>query len=353
MRVRQGQWAKLNDDAEVLWEAYRRDSSEENRNLLATHYYTLARFVAFNCWRKLKIDIQTDLDDLTSCAAMALIDCVERFDQEREIAFTTWAPFRLHGACIDHIREMDWVPRLERVAQRQGKVNPVGITSLDTDRKFNAGTTQAAYQDAATFHDVLAESDRSELVIARDNREFFDEACKSLNQRDRMIVIAYYQDDLTMKEIGRALGLSESRVSQCHSQIVRRLKENWSKHGKPSDRQPQTGGRGARAYSGDAGAVRTTQGRDGEGPGNQYPLPVREAEPVRNAKRRMPEPEGVGPGRSDRGVPAKPRRKLAGASNRKADQRAGQKGRGLPAKRKPVRATGTRAVVPVTRKAKR
>lgn len=339
--ARQGRWDALNDSARTLWKAYRFESSDENRNKLVAHFLPLARYVAYHCWKKLKTDIQTDLDDLTSCASMALMDCVERFEPGRGVLFTTWAPMRLHGAALDHIRSMDWVPRLERKAQRKGKVNPVAMTSLEADRNFATSQTSNYNFDTTSFRDAVTDGRKSERVVNLNNREFFDEACKSLNQRDRMLVIAYYQDDLTMKEIGSALGLSESRVSQCHSDILRRLKKHWKQHGRPSDRQPQAGRRGARAHFGDVGVVRPAQNQDSESTGDQSSVPVCEVAAVRNPGR-----TADADAKQSRGVPPRKRRSVVKRLNRNTRRRGPDVPKRDARKQSAVRKKRSRPVVP-------
>lgn len=352
MRVRYGEWSKLNRDAQGLWDAYRHDPCEENRNLLATHYYPLARFVAFNCWKTLKIDIQTDLEDLTSCASIALMDCIQRFDSKRGIAFTTWAAVRLHGAAIDHIREMDWVPRKERQAQKRGEVTPAAMTSLDARSGRQGRGERPQSHTEKNYHDAVPDRRKSERMVSINNREFFEEACKNLNHRDRVILIGYYQDELTMKEIGAALGLSESRVSQCHSDIIVRLKERW-KNGRPSDRQPQSGRRGTRAHFENPGTVSSPQGRDGEGSGHQPSVSFNEAETIRRSKRETHHQGVPDPGNQGRAIPEKSRRRLGSPSDRDTDRRTGQgKSRKVPAKRGTVRQRRSRSVVPAKRKRK-
>ena len=312
MQVRQGQWSKLNYDAEVLWETYRRDRCHENRNLLAIHYRPFAEYVARVASVNLAQDVHTDLDDLTSSAAIALLDCVERFDSGRGIAFTSFSSLRLMGACIDHVREMDWVPRLERKAEKRGEVTPL------VTRSIHETTGLGINGDLETHLDKIENRAKSEPAQAGANSEFFEEACKSCSQHERTILIAYYQDDLTMKEIGAMLGISESRISQCHSAIIKRLKKNWIKHGKPSDRVPQVGRRGARAHFEDVRGVQPAQEKDGGSSGDILPDPVREVESVPSPRRQTVSKRNRNQGR---GVPPRKRRRLDKRGNLKIGRR--------------------------------
>ena len=211
---------QLNEQAIPLWSAYSQDRSLENRNALVAHYYQFAKQIARRRRKRLATDVQTDRDDLIGYASMALIDLVTRFDQGRGLKFTSFATLRINGAITDGIRNLDWVPRLERKAQKLGNVTPVVIGSLDAAR------CRTPEGDDSTLFDVVENRARSELSQKAEADQFWASALVGLSQRDRLLLLLYYREHQTMRKIGEVLGLSESRVSQLHSTLLKTLKRN-------------------------------------------------------------------------------------------------------------------------------
>ncbi len=334
MRARKGTWGRLNEDAEPLWEAYKDDPCEDNRNALVTHYYPFARFVALQRRQKLATDVQTDIDDLIANASMALIDAVERYDPGRGTAFTSYATQRLSGAIIDGIREMDWVPRLVRTAQREGRENPVGMGSLDAVR-FTAGGNG----ETQTLFDVIEVMGRSERRRRMEGEEFWAEATKGFTKTEKLLLMLYYQDDMTMKEIGQSIGLSESRVSQMHSSIIREFRERRWKNVR--DHSPHAGGSRTRTHRANPGATQREPNEGSKGTRNQHPDPLQPPESVRTrtVKKRATKKRSGG---QDRVVLGTPGRRVEKRVDRKPAQRKPTKSGRRPAKGTAVRPRKTR-----------
>jgi RNA polymerase sigma factor for flagellar operon FliA len=196
-----------------------------------------------------------ELDDLISAGIFGLMDAIDAFDLERGVKFETYCVPRIRGAMLDELRTMDWVPRLVR--SKASKLNEA--TKLLEAKYGRAPSNHELSQYMAITIDELEKmkSDAAAVGLVSLNKKWYetdsykdvrevdvveDVRCedptegiqkmdvmklvtKGLNRNERLIIILYYYEELTMKEIGNTLGLSESRVSQMHSSIVARLKE--------------------------------------------------------------------------------------------------------------------------------
>jgi RNA polymerase sigma factor for flagellar operon FliA len=240
--ARMTKYALLNEQAKPLWAAYFSDRSEVNRNRLVEHYWPFAREIAYRAKKKLVVDVGTALDDLEENAAVSLIDMVQRFDPARKVAFTSIAQTRLFGAILDGIREWDWVPRLERRREKSGEVIPARVYSLEYTKRFDDGVDDTELKDDLTDGSFAAQ-ERSIRTT-----EVMEELMKGLSGDERQIIQLYYVSSLTMSVIGARLGLSESRVSQIHSSILKRMRARCEREGKPTDKDTNSGRSGARSH---------------------------------------------------------------------------------------------------------
>ena len=246
---------KVSDEAIAqLWREYKRDqSNQELRNKLIEHYLPLVRYNAERVWAKLPEGV--DLNDLISAGVFGLIDAIEAFDLERGVKFETYCVPRIRGAMLDELRTMDWVPRLVRSkaskleAARKQVEAQLGRPPTDAElaqamemslEEFEKLKNEAnavnlislnkkwyetdSYKDIREI-DILEDAKGEDPTRGIQKRDLMKLVTKGLNRNERLILILYYYEELTMKEIGQTLGLSESRVSQMHSSIVARLKE--------------------------------------------------------------------------------------------------------------------------------
>src|SRR6058998_22296 len=196
-----------------------------------------------------------ETDDLVSWGIVGLLDAIVKYDSKKEASFSTYAQFRIRGAILDHLRSLDWVPRsvrqkaslIEKVSHRlegtlgrppreeeiaaelgvsldayQGLLTKVGEMSLFSleDLGFGAG------EERFSFERAVEEGDADPLgtLLTLERVAIVTEAIRRLPERERTVVTLYYHEELTMKEVGGVLGLTESRVSQLHSQAVLRMK---------------------------------------------------------------------------------------------------------------------------------
>jgi RNA polymerase sigma factor for flagellar operon FliA len=246
--------SKVERDIAEVWQEFKKDqTSKELRNLLIEKYLPLVRYNAERVWSKLPDGV--DLNDLISAGVFGLMDAIEAFDLSRGVKFETYCVPRIRGAMLDELRTMDWVPRLVRskaskveAARKQAEAE-LGRPPTDGEiakkmqiptEEFERLKAEASAVNLVSLNKKWYETDSykdvREIDILEDNkgidptngiqkRDLMKLVTKGHNRTERLIIILYYYEELTMKEIGNTLGLSESRVSQMHSSIVARLKD--------------------------------------------------------------------------------------------------------------------------------
>jgi len=209
-----------------------------------------------------------ETDDLVSWGIVGLLDAIAKYDAKKEASFSTYAQFRIRGAILDHLRSLDWVPRsvrqkaslIEKVShQLEGAL---GRPPMEEEIAAELGVTLDAYQDLLTkvgemslfsledlgfgggeerfnFERAIEEGDADPLgtLLTRERVKIVAEAIRRLPERERTVVTLYYHEELTMKEVGGVLGLTESRVSQLHSQAVLRMKTYLRKLFQPAAKE--------------------------------------------------------------------------------------------------------------------
>jgi len=245
---------RVETDITEVWKAFKQDQSNQDlRNALIERYLPLVRYNAERVWAKLPEGV--DLNDLISAGVFGLMDAIEAFDMSRGVKFETYCVPRIRGAMLDELRTMDWVPRLVRSkaskleAARKAAEAELGRPPADAEvaKKLSISTEEYerlkseasavnlvslnkkwyetdSYKDVREI-DILEDSKGEDPTRGIQKRDLMKLVTKGLNRNERLIIILYYYEELTMKEIGNTLGLSESRVSQMHSSIVNRLKD--------------------------------------------------------------------------------------------------------------------------------
>jgi len=212
-------------------------------------YLPLVRQVA----RRLlgRVLASADLEDLVSWGTLGLLDALARYEPAREALFSTYARIRIRGAILDHLRDIDWVPRSvrEKAAAVERMARTLECTlcrpAREDELAHGLGLSLAAYRgllvqiapvSLISLEDVGFASGEPELplehahadplqgLLHRERLSVVTHAVSQLPEREQLLLAFYYRDELTMREAGALLGLTESRVSQIHTQALRRLR---------------------------------------------------------------------------------------------------------------------------------
>jgi RNA polymerase sigma factor for flagellar operon FliA len=240
---------------EELWKLYKDTGNPEIRDRLVRQYAPLVKYVA----GKVAVGMphNVEFDDLVGYGVFGLFDAIEKFDPEKHVKFKTYAVTRIRGAIFDELRSIDWVPRSvrqkareiedtvrklesslgraatdEEVAKELGmsvkeyektmlkvsgtsilSLNDVWYTGEDNDKVSIADSIESPQ---SLNPDVIVEKDEIKRVIAQ--------SIKELPEKEKKVLVLYYYEDLTLKEIGQVLEVTESRVSQLHTKAIMRLR---------------------------------------------------------------------------------------------------------------------------------
>ena len=249
---------RVGEDTTEIWQTYKKDQTNQDlRNKLIEQFLPLVRYNAERVWAKLPEGV--DLNDLISAGVFGLMDAIDAFDLNRGVKFETYCVPRIRGAMLDELRTMDWVPRLVRskaskleAARKEceaefgrppsdGEIAAKMSIPLKELEKLKSEASAVnlvslnkkwyetdSYKDVREI-DILEDSKGEDPTRGIQKRDLMRLVTKGLNRNERLIIILYYYEELTMKEIGNTLGLSESRVSQMHSSIVARLKDQLNR----------------------------------------------------------------------------------------------------------------------------
>ncbi|MDR1925301.1 MAG: FliA/WhiG family RNA polymerase sigma factor [Planctomycetaceae bacterium] len=236
-----------------LWENFIADRSNQDlRNRLIERYMPLVKYHAERVGSRLPDEVE--LDDLISAGVFGLMDAIDAYDMGRGVKFETYCVPRIRGAMLDELRNMDWVPRLVRSRARKlmeankqlsdkfGRLpthqelsEHLNISTTELERMiFDANAVTLVSLNKKWF-ETDGSKDVNEIDLVEDQRgedptiriqkaDLMRLVTKGLSRNERLIMILYYYEEMTMKEVGMTLDLSESRVSQMHSSILDRLK---------------------------------------------------------------------------------------------------------------------------------
>lgn len=227
----------------------------ENREEVIKRYSPMIKYVANRIAMRLPPHIE--VDDLISVGVLGLMDAISKYDSTRGAKFKTYAEFRVRGAILDELRSLDWVPR--SIRQKASQVDKV-VQELQAKLSRSPEDEEVAKEmglNLDQFHDTLNETKSmpvfslEDLGLAKDSgeqqslldclagkadadpqtqirlvelKEIIAKAIDGLPEKERLMVSLYYYEELTMKEIGAVLEITESRVSQIHSKAVYRLR---------------------------------------------------------------------------------------------------------------------------------
>jgi RNA polymerase sigma factor for flagellar operon FliA len=232
--------------------AYQASGREERDQLVEAHLPQV-RFMALRLAAKLPPWVE--LNDLIGAGILGLLDAVDKFDATKGVMFKTYAEMRVRGAILDSLRTLDWAPRSMRrrareveaayaqVERAKGHATEEDVATVlqislpefqrllqDLKGLSITGLDEVEDENSGMAHQLPADPAPTPLVMyeTAETREYLSAAVDRLTERERQVVALYYVEELTMKEIGAVLGVTESRVSQVHTQAVVRLRTSMA-----------------------------------------------------------------------------------------------------------------------------
>ncbi|MFA5478866.1 MAG: FliA/WhiG family RNA polymerase sigma factor [Candidatus Muiribacteriota bacterium] len=241
-----------------LWIKFKETGDIELKNELITLYAPYVKYIARRIYEKLPPNIE--FDDLVSYGTFGLIDAIGKYELDKNVKFKTYAATRIHGSVIDWLRENNWVPRsvvtknkelekaisnlnsrLGREATEEEIADEMGIEIEDLRKLFSDARRAVVMSIDEMFFDDENKSTRGdfienknsdnplELAERAETKQILVEAINSLSEREKLVISLYYFEELTLKEIGKVLSVSDSRVSQLHTKAIKRLKDKLKK----------------------------------------------------------------------------------------------------------------------------
>lgn len=236
-----------------LWEEYANTGSPEVREKIILEYAPLVKVVAGRL--SMYLGYNVEYEDLVSYGIFGLIDAIDKFDCLKDVKFETYASLRIRGAILDQIRKMDWIPRTIR--QKQKRIDAAikeietqyGRSATDeeiakllgiTDEEYLDWQSQMKITNVVSLNEFLEQGsevsneagstksaafDSPEEILERDElKKMLAQALELLTEKERKVIVLYYYEDLTLKEISNILEVSESRISQLHTRALQKMR---------------------------------------------------------------------------------------------------------------------------------
>ena len=234
-----------------LWEDYAKRKTPELQEKIIIEYAGLVKLVAGRL--SMYLGYNVEYDDLVGYGTFGLIDAVDKFDYTKGVKFETYASLRIRGAILDQIRKMDWIPRSIRqkqrkidmayqsVEQKYGRLaseeevaleleisaeeletwqNQTKITNIISLDEFMEQGAEARVEQSLT-----ADFDQPDRIVEKQElKELLVKTLETLTEKEKKVIVLYYYEELTLKEISRILEVSESRISQLHTKALQKMK---------------------------------------------------------------------------------------------------------------------------------
>ncbi len=245
------------EDRAKLWGEYHLNPTPELRERLITEYAPLVKVVAGRL--SMYLGYNVEYEDLVSYGIFGLIDAIDKFDVTKDVKFETYASLRIRGSILDQIRKMDWIPRTVR--QRQRKIDAAiksiesktGRNATDEDiarelgigeEELNEWQSQLKVTNVVSLNEFV-EQGGEPVMDAHSNSHFaqpedsveeeelkkvLSEALDLLTEKERKVILLYYYEELTIREISNILEVSESRVSQLHTKALAKMRDKMGKY---------------------------------------------------------------------------------------------------------------------------
>lgn len=240
-----------NEARQKLWEEYSKKKSPDLYEKIIIEYAGLVKLVAGRL--SMYLGHNVEYDDLVGYGTFGLIDAIDKFDYSKGYKFETYASLRIRGAILDQIRKMDWIPRSIRQKQRkidnayQALESKHGRVVSDEDvaeelnltiEEFEDWQVQTNITNIISLDEFLEQGSESKteqffassfdqpdrMVEQKELKEILTRTLETLTEKEKKVIVLYYYEDLTLKEISRILEVSESRISQLHTKALQKLK---------------------------------------------------------------------------------------------------------------------------------
>lgn len=244
-------------DREKLWNSYRKKPTPELREQIILEYAPLVKVVAGRLCIYLGNNVE--YDDLVGYGIFGLIDAIDKYDLGKDVKFETYASLRIRGSILDQIRKMDWIPRTIR--QKQKKIDEAmksvemrtGKTATDDEIAKEIGVppeellewqSQLKVTNVVSLNEFVEQGSEpvmdahknSHFVQPEDNisqqelKKMLGEALQLLTEKERKVILLYYYEEMTLKEISKVLEVSESRVSQLHTKALLKMRKKMGNY---------------------------------------------------------------------------------------------------------------------------
>lgn len=235
-----------------LWAEYEKAKSPELREKIILEYAPLVKVVAGRL--SMYLGYNVEYEDLVSYGIFGLIDAIDKFDYAKEVKFETYASLRIRGAILDQIRKMDWIPRTIR--QKQKKIDAVikeveaakGRSATEeeiakglgiSEQELTEWQSQMKITGLVSLNEYLEQGSEvpnekgkvssqfhspEDAAMQEELKKMLMEALEILTEKEKRVILLYYYEDLTLKEISSVLEVSESRISQLHTKALQKMK---------------------------------------------------------------------------------------------------------------------------------
>jgi len=239
----------------LLWKQYKLNKDPKSKEELILKYMPLVKIVAGRL--SLYFGNNVEYEELVSYAVIGLLDAIEKYDYTKGVKFETYAYLRIKGAVIDNIRNLDWVPRSIRqkakdIEKAYIELEKEGLEPTEQNVAKKLGMSIEEYsriQDKITSGTIMSLenyleqnyemnigglydfTNQPELILENNElKEFLIKEIENLTEREQMVLKLYYYEELSVKEISKILGVSESRVSQLHTKALLKLRAKLDKY---------------------------------------------------------------------------------------------------------------------------
>ena len=242
-------------EKEKLWKSYQKDPSPELREQIILEYAPLVKVVAGRL--SMYLGYNVEYDDLVGYGIFGLIDAIDKYDAGKDVKFETYASLRIRGSILDQIRKMDWIPRTVR--QKQKKLDEAvkqvemrtGKNASDEEIAVEIGISEdelAVWQSQLKVTNIVSLNEYVEQgsePVAHNNSHFIQpeeqiqedelkkvlkDTLELLTEKERKVIELYYYEELTLKEISKVLGVTESRISQLHTKAILKMRRKMGSY---------------------------------------------------------------------------------------------------------------------------